>query len=89
MGERTFVMVKGPSCLGVNLGLEMECLRFLASSQTLSPLAKGVKLRQVQEAITCCMSSWEANASSQVAVRDFKWDSTVGIEVFVVTGGRA
>jgi len=79
MGERTFMIVKGPSCLGVNLRLEMEHLRFLASSQTLSPLAKGVNLWQVWEAITCHASLWKSNASSQVAVRDFKWDSTMEI----------
>jgi len=43
MGERTLVMVKGPSRFGANFGLVMERFRFLASSQTLSPLLKGVK----------------------------------------------
>ena len=28
IGDRTFVIVKGPSRLGVNFGLIMECLRF-------------------------------------------------------------
>ena len=37
IGDRTFVTVKGPSCLGANFGLITDCLRFLASSQTLSP----------------------------------------------------
>ena len=45
MEERTLTIMKGPSHFGVNLRLAMECLRFLASSQTLSPLAKGEKLR--------------------------------------------
>jgi len=44
-GERTLVMVKVPSRFGANFGLAMEYFRFLASSQTLSPLLKGVKLR--------------------------------------------
>ena len=42
IGERTLMIVKGPSCLGANFELTIECLRFLASSQTLSPLVKGV-----------------------------------------------
>ena len=41
IGDRTLMIVKGP-CLGVNLGLVMECLRFLVSNQALLPLVKGV-----------------------------------------------
>ena len=41
-GERTLTIMKGPSHLGANFGLVMEHLRFLASNQTLSPLANGV-----------------------------------------------
>jgi len=52
MGDSTFMMVNGPSCFGANFGLEMDYLRFLASSQTLSPLVKGLKLWQVREDIT-------------------------------------
>ena len=44
--------MKGPSHLGANLGLAIEHLRFLASSQTLSPLAKGVKPQLFHEDIT-------------------------------------
>ena len=43
MGNKTFVMVNGPSRLGVNFGLIMKHFRFLASNQTLSPLMKGLK----------------------------------------------
>ena len=43
IGNKTLVMVKGPSLLGANLGLMICCLRFLASNQTLSPLEKGAK----------------------------------------------
>ena len=42
MGDKTLTIVKGPSCLSVNFELAMEHFRFLASSQTLLPLAKGV-----------------------------------------------
>ena len=45
-------MVKGPSCLGANFGLIMERLRFLASSQTLSPSLNGEKDRRVLAAMT-------------------------------------
>ena len=53
MGDKTFVMVNGPSHLGANFGLIIRCLRFLASSQTLSPLMKGLKPLREQEDMTC------------------------------------
>ena len=43
MGDKTFVMVNGPSLLGANLGLIIRCFRFLVSSHTLSPFVKGLK----------------------------------------------
>ena len=52
MEDRTFIMVKGPSCLGANFGLMTDCLRFLAFSQTLSPSLNGVKEWHVWVAIT-------------------------------------
>ena len=52
MGERTLMIVKGPSCLGVNFGFAIECLRFLASSQTLFPLAKEVNPQLLYEDMT-------------------------------------
>ena len=45
-------MVKGPSRFGANFGLTMDRLRFLASSQTLSPSLNGEKDRQVLAAMT-------------------------------------
>ena len=42
MGERTLMIEKDPSCFGANFGLGMDRFKFLASSQTLLPLAKGV-----------------------------------------------
>ena len=53
IGDRTLTIVKGPSCFGENLGLVMEHLRFLASSQTLLPLVKGVKPQLLYEDMTC------------------------------------
>jgi len=82
-------MVKGPLRFGVNFGLATERFRFLASSQTLSPLLKGVNPQRVREAMTCRASSWEARASSRAAVRAFRRVSTVGIEELVMMEGRA
>ena len=53
MGDKTLVMVKGPSLLGANFGLAMERLRFCASNQTLSPFLKEVNLCRVRAAMTC------------------------------------
>ena len=64
MGERTLMMVKGPSHLEVNLGLVIEHLRFLASSQTLSPLTNEVKPQLLREDMTWWASSCAARASS-------------------------
>ena len=88
MEERTLMIVKGPSHFGVNLGLAIECLRFLASNQTLSPLAKGVKPRLLCEVMTWWTSSWVARASFQVATRNLRWVSTVEIEESEIKEGR-
>ena len=53
MGDKTLVMVKGPSFFGVNFGLISECFKFRASSQTFSPFLKGMNLCRVWAAITC------------------------------------
>ena len=89
MGERTLTIVKGPSHFGVNLGFAIEHLRFLASNQTLSPLAKGVNPQLLREDMTWQASSWVARASSQAATRDFRWDSTAGMEELEIKEGRA
>ena len=57
IGDRTLVIVKGPSRLGANFGLTMRRFRFQASSQTLSPLVKGLKPRRERELMTCRASS--------------------------------
>ena len=56
--------MKGPSRLGVNFGLIMECLRFLALSQTLSPSLNGEKEQLVQAAMTWRASLCVVRASS-------------------------
>ena len=47
IGDKTFIMTKGPSYLGANFGLVMEHLKFQASSQTLSLFLKDVNFCQV------------------------------------------
>ena len=82
-------MVKGPLCFGANFGLAMDHFKFLASNQTLLPLAKGVKPQLLREDMTWQASSWTARALSQAATRDLRWDSTVGIEESEIKEGRA
>ena len=64
MEERTLMIVKSPSRLGANFGFAMEHLRFLASNQTLSSLAKGVKPWLLREDITWQVSSCVVRALS-------------------------
>ena len=89
MGERTLTIVKGPSHFGVNLRLAMEHLRFLASNQTLSPLAKGVNPWLLHEDMTWQASSCVARASSWAATRDLRQDSTAGMEESEIKEGKA
>ena len=58
------MIVKGPSHLGANFGLTTECLRFLASNQTLSPSLNGEKDHRVLAAMTWRASSCATRASS-------------------------
>ena len=46
------MIAKGPSRLGANFGLTTDRLRFLASSQTLSPILNGEKDCRVLAAMT-------------------------------------
>ena len=64
IGDKTLMIVKGPSRLGANLELVIEHLRFLASSQTLSPLVNGVNPQLFREDMTWWTSSCVARASS-------------------------
>ena len=82
-------MVKGPSRFGANFGLTTDHLRFLASSQTLSPSLNGEKEHHVWAAMTWRASSCAARASSRAAERVFRRVSTAGIVVLEITGGRA
>ena len=82
-------MVKGPSRLGANFRLVTDRLRFLASSQTLSPSLNGEKDRRVLAAMTWRASSCAARASSRAVERVFRRVLTVGITVSEITEGRA
>ena len=64
ISDRTLTIVKGPSHLGTNLGLTIKHLRFLASNQTLSPLAKGVNPQLLCKNITWQASLWVVRVSS-------------------------
>ena len=50
--DRTLTVVKSPSHLGANFGLLINCLRFLASNQTLLPLTKEVNPQLLCEDMT-------------------------------------
>ena len=67
----------------------IECLRFLASNQTLLPLAKRVNPQLFCEDMTWQVSSCAARALSQVATRDLRWVSTAGMEESEIKKGRA
>ena len=56
--------MKGPSHLGMNFGLTIEHLRFLASSQTLSLSLNGEEEQHVQVAMTWWARSCAAKATS-------------------------
>ena len=46
IGDKTLVIVKGPSLFGANFGLVTKHFRFRASNQTFSPFLKGMNLCQ-------------------------------------------
>ena len=77
------MILKGPSILVVNLGLVTFLLRFLASSQTLSPMMNGVNLDWIQFFIVNLASSCAAEASSLALMSSFNCFSTVGRSVLL------
>ena len=89
MGDKTLTIVKGPSRFGANLGFAIDRFRFLTSNQTLSPLAKGVNPQLLHEDMTWWASSCAARASSRVATRDLRQDSTAEIGESEIKEGRA
>ena len=88
MGDKTLVMVKGPSLFGVNFGLVTEHFKFHASSQTFSPFLKGMNLCRMRAAITCQANSWATRASFRAAVRFLSLVSTAEMIEFWIMEDR-
>ena len=63
MGDKTLVMIKGPSCLGANFELVIEHFKFHAFNQTLFSFFKGMNFCQVRVAMTCQANLCAARAS--------------------------
>jgi hypothetical protein len=81
-------MIKGPSHFGANF-LEVRFhLRFLASSQTLSPLENETNPLPFLADMTCWASSCAARASSRAVERVLSRDSIAGRLVLAMTAGR-
>ena len=89
IGDKTLTIVKDPSCFRANFELVIERLRFLASNQTLSPLVKGVNPWLLHEDMAWWTSLCVARASSRMAIRDLRQDSTVGMEELEIKEERA
>ena len=83
------VILKGPSLLAANLGLTMFLLRFLASSQTLSLVMKGVNLDWMQLFMVCLASSWATEASFLALMSSSSHFSMAGRSVLLVIVGSA
>ena len=88
IGDKTLVIVKGPSLFGGNFGLVTKHFRFHASNQTFSPFLKGMNLCRVWAAITCRASSRAARTLLRAAIRFLSLVSTAGMAEFWMTEGR-
>ena len=88
-GERTLVIVNGPSHLAVNLGFGREHLRCCPSSHTLDPFLNSWKFCQILLFIVCLVRSWVVRTSFCMVRREFKWSWTAGIEISEMIVERA
>ena len=88
-GDKTLVMMKGPSHLGVNFGSRIFRSRFLASSHTLSLTLKGVNLDLIQFFMSCCASLCTASASFCEVSRFLSHSSRAGRWVVSMMFGMA
>ena len=68
-------MVKGSSCFGVNFGSRMFHLRFLALSQTLLWISKGVNFDLIWIFMSCCVNLCAASASFRDVLRFLRCSS--------------
>ena len=66
MEDMTWVISKGPVHLAESFLEGTWSLRFLASSQTLSPTFHDLKQEKVHSLICCCANLWAAPASFHV-----------------------
>ena len=82
-------MVKGPSHLGADFRSRMFCLRFLASSQTLSLTSKGVNFDLIPFFMSCCVSLCAASASFRDVLRFLRCSSKAGRWVVSMILGMA
>ena len=63
----TWIISKGLVHLAEGFLKGTWSLRFLVSSQTLSPTSQGLKQEKVCSFICCCVSLWAASASFHVS----------------------
>ena len=88
-GERTSVIVNGPSHLVANLAFGREHLRCCPSSYILDPFLNGWEFCQVLLFMVCLVRSWAARASFHMVRRELRWSWTAGMEVLEILVERA
>ena len=88
-GERTSMIVNGPSCLVANLEFRRAHFRCCPSTHTFDPFLKGWKFHQVLLFMVCLVRSWAARASFLMARREFSQSWTAGMGVSEIMVGRA
>ena len=86
MEDMTWVISKGPVHLGKSFLEGTWSLRFLASSQTLSPVFQGLKQEKVHSLICCCTNLWAALASFYASSILLSCCSRAGRKVFLRGG---
>ena len=68
-GDKTFLILNGPLRFSLNLADRPGIRRFFESSQTLSPLLNGLKLRKVRSFMAMAAIACAASASALSVVR--------------------
>ena len=88
-GDRTFVMVNGPSLFGENFRDLFGKCKCVASNQTLSPSLNGVNLLRRWRCMCAQASSWAAKTSRRVEVSLASRSVSDGIAVGSTVMGMA
>ena len=88
-GDRTSSITNGPSLFGDSFLERLGVLRFVASSQTLSPVLKGVNFREACQVICSLASSCAANASFRKFSSSRSLEDSEGMSDWVIRGGMA